>query len=162
LTVIYIDFRPDAGRALIADYISPARRDGRRRKVDVREVLQGVLDLLETGCQWRHLPKDFPPRSTIREYFDRWRHGGTPDHIHETLHVALRGAEDREALPTAAIIDSRTAKSTGKEGLGAGGFGVPSKRFIVGCTLSWIRCNRRLARDAKHLPVSRKPSSSSP
>jgi transposase len=63
------------------------------RTVDVRAVLQGVLYVLETGCQWRHLPKDFPPRSTVWEYFDLWRYDGTLDRIHETLYVALREKE---------------------------------------------------------------------
>ena len=75
----------DAEWALIERHIPPAKRGGRRRAVDVREVLQGVLYVLETGCQWRHLPKDFPPRSTVWEYFDLWRYDGTLDRIHETL-----------------------------------------------------------------------------
>jgi len=77
-----------------------------------------MLYSLETGCQRRHPPKDFPPRSTVREYFDRWRYDGTPDRIHEALYVTLREAEGREASPTAAIIDSRTARSTEKRSPG--------------------------------------------
>ena len=83
----------------------------------MREVVQAMLYILETGCQWRHLPKDFPPRSTVWEYFDLWRHDGTLDRIHETLYLALREAEGREAAPTAAIIDSQTVKSAEKGGL---------------------------------------------
>ena len=109
----------DTEWALIEPHIPPARRGGRRREVDVREVLQGVLYVLETGCQWRHLPKDFPPRSTVWEYFDLWRYDGTLDRIHETLYLALREAEGRDASPTAAIIDSRTAKSAEKGGANA-------------------------------------------
>jgi len=85
----------------------------------MREVVQGMLYVLETGCQWRHLPKDFPPRSTVWEYFDLWRHDGTLDRIHETLYLALREAEGREDAPTAAIIDSQTVKSAEKGGLDA-------------------------------------------
>ena len=107
----------DTEWALIEPHIPPARRGGRRREVDVREVLQGVLYVLETGCQWRHLPKDFPPRSTVWEYFDLWRYDGTLDRIHETLYLALREAEGREASPTAAIIDSQSVKSAEKGGL---------------------------------------------
>ena len=107
----------DAEWALIESHIPPARRGGRRRKVDMREVVQGMLYILETGCQWRHLPKDFPPRSTVWEYFDLWRHDGTLDRIHETLYLALREAEGREEAPTAAIIDSQTVKSAEKGGL---------------------------------------------
>lgn len=106
----------DAEWVLIKDHIPPAKRGGRRREVDVREVLQGVLYVLETGCQWRHPPKDFPPRSTVWEYFDLWRYDGTLDRIHETLYLALREAEGRDVSPTAAIIDGRTAKSAEKGG----------------------------------------------
>lgn len=108
----------DAEWALIAPLIPPAKRGGRRRSIDLREVVQGLLYLLETGCQWRHLPKDFPPRSTVWDYFDLWSYDGTLARIHETLYVALREAEGREASPSAAIIDSQTVKSAEKGGLG--------------------------------------------
>ena len=106
----------DAEWALVEPHIPPAKRGGRKRKVDVRAVLQGVLYVLETGCQWRHLPKDFPPRSTVWDYFDLWSYDGTLDRIHDALYVAMREAEERDASPTAAIIDSRTAKSAEKGG----------------------------------------------
>jgi transposase len=106
----------DAEWALVEPHIPPAKRGGRKRKVDVRAVLQGVLYVLETGCQWRHLPKDFPPRSTVWDYFDLWGYDGTLDRIHEALYVAMRDLEGREGSPTAAIIDSRTAKSAEKGG----------------------------------------------
>jgi len=98
-------------------HIPPAKRGGRKRDVDVREVLQAIVYILETECQWRHLPKDFPPKSTVWDYFDLWSYDGTLDRIHEALYLALREAEDREASPSAAIIDSRTAKSAEKGGL---------------------------------------------
>ena len=119
----------DAEWALIEPHIPPARRGGRRREVNVREVLQGVLYVLETGYQWRHLPKDFPPRSTVWAYFDLWRYDGTLDRIHETLYLALRAAAGRETSPTAAIIDSQTVKSAEKGGLGARKRGtMPARR----------------------------------
>ena len=83
------------------------------------EPVQGLLYILETGCGWRHLPKDFPPRSTVWEYFDLWDYYGTLVRIHETLYLAVREAEGREASPTAAIIDSQTVKSAEKGGLSA-------------------------------------------
>lgn len=106
----------DAEWALIAPMIPPAKRGGRRRTVDLRSVVEGLLYLLETGCQWRHLPKDFPPRSTVWAYFDLWSYDGTLARIHEALYVALREAEGREASPSAAIIDSQTVKSAEKGG----------------------------------------------
>jgi len=107
----------DAEWSLVEPHIPPAKRGGRKRSVEARKVLQGILYVLETGCQWRHLPKDFPPRSTVWDYFDLWSYDGTLDRIHEALYLALREAEGREASPTAAIIDSRTAKSAEKGGL---------------------------------------------
>ena len=106
----------DGEWALVAPHIPPARRGGRWRSVDVRAVLEGLLYLLETGCQWRHLPKDFPPRSTVWAYFDLWRHDGTLERIHAALYARLRTAEGRKAQPSAAILDSRTAKSAEKGG----------------------------------------------
>ena len=107
----------DAEWSLVEPHIPPAKRGGRKRSVEARKVLQGILYVLETGCQWRHLPKDFPPRSTVWDYFDLWSYDGTLDRIHEALYLALREAEGREASPTAAIIDSRTAKSAEKGGV---------------------------------------------
>lgn len=106
----------DAEWALISPLIPPARRGGRRRSVDLRAVVEGLLYVLETGCQWRHLPKDLPPRSTVWAYFDLWSYDGTLARIHEALYVALRKAEGREASPSAAIIDSQTVKSAEKGG----------------------------------------------
>ena len=107
----------DAEWVLIAPLIPPAKRGGRKREVDVREVINGLLYVLETGCPWRHLPKDFPPKSTVHGYFDLWAWDGTLERIHEALYLALRAAEGREASPTAAIIDSQSARSTQKGGL---------------------------------------------
>lgn len=107
----------DAEWALTAGHIPPARRGGRRREVDVREVLQGILCVPETGCQWRHLPGDVPPRSTVWESFDLWRYDGTLDRIHEMLCLAPRGAAGRQASPRAGIIDSQSVKSAEEGGL---------------------------------------------
>jgi len=107
----------DAEWALIAPMIPPAKRGGRKREVNLREVLNGLLYVLETGCPWRHLPKDFPPKSTVHGYFDLWAWDGTLERIHEALYLALREKEGREASPSAAIIDSQSAKSAQKGGL---------------------------------------------
>ena len=97
--------------------IPPARRGGNRRHVDVREVVNGLMYVLSTGCQWRAIPKDLPPRSTVYEYFDLWSWDGTLDRIHDALYVKCREAALREASPTAAIIDSQSVKSAEKGGL---------------------------------------------
>jgi transposase len=72
--------------------------------------------VLSTGCQWRAIPKDLPPRSTVYDYFDLWSWDGTLDRIHHLLFVMCREAVGREASPTAAIIDSQSVKSAEKGG----------------------------------------------
>ena len=63
--------------ALVKPLIPPAKPGGRKRKVDEREVVNGIMYVLSTGCQWRYIPKDLPPRSTLHDYFDRWNYDGT-------------------------------------------------------------------------------------
>ena len=94
--------------------IPPARRGGNRRQVDVREVVNGLMYILSTGCQWRAIPKDLPPRSTLYDYFDLWSCDGTLDRIHDALYAQCRQAASRDASPTAAIIDSQSVKSAEK------------------------------------------------
>ena len=66
----------------VAPLIRPAKHGGRKRKVDVREVVNGIMYVLSTGCQWRYVPKDLPPKSTLFDYFDFWNYGGTLENIH--------------------------------------------------------------------------------
>ena len=72
--------------------------------------------ILSTGCQWASLPKDLPPRSTVNDYFRRWDYDGTLDRLHHALYVKCRELAEREASPTAAIIDSQSVKSAEKGG----------------------------------------------
>ena len=95
----------DAEWALIEPMIPPAKRGGRRREVNVREVLNAIFYVLSTGCQWQALPKDLPPKSTAHSYFMLWDWDGTLERVHHALYVATREREGREASPTAAIID---------------------------------------------------------
>ena len=103
--------------ALVEPLIAPAKRGGNRRHVVVREVVNGLMYILSTGCQWRAIPKDLPPRSTLYDYFDLWGWDGTLDRIHDALYAQCRQAASREARPTAAIIDSQSVKSAEKGGL---------------------------------------------
>jgi transposase len=107
----------DAEWEHIASLIPPAKRGGRKRTVDVREVVNGLMYVLSTGCQWRYVPKDLPPRSTLFDYFDLWTWNGTLDRIHHALYVKCREAMGREASPTACVIDSQSVKSAEKGGL---------------------------------------------
>jgi transposase len=102
--------------AQVEPLIPSARRGGNKRTVSAREVVNGLMYILSTGCQWRAIPKDLPPRSTIHDYFDLWSWDGTLDHMHETLYVKCREQASREASPTAAILDSQSVKSAEKGG----------------------------------------------
>jgi transposase len=83
--------------------IPPAKGGGNKRHVDVREVMNGIMYILRTGCQWRAVPKDLPPRSTLFDYLDLWSYDGTLDRIHHALYMECREQAEREASPTAAI-----------------------------------------------------------
>src|SRR6201997_445007 len=104
----------DGEWALIEPMIPPAKRGGRPRDVNVREALNAIFYVLSTGCQWQALPKDLPPKSTAHSYFMLWDWDGTLERIHHALYVATREREGREASPTAAIIDSQSAKAAQK------------------------------------------------
>ena len=103
--------------AHIEPLIPSAKRGGNKRTVVLREIVNALLYVLSTGCQWRAIPKDLPPRSTVHGYFDLWDWDGTLDRIHEALYVKCREQAGREASPTAAIIDSQSVKSAEKGGL---------------------------------------------
>src|SRR5271169_909366 len=78
--------------------------------------IHGLMYVLSTGCQWRAVPKDLPPKSTIYEYFDLWTYDGILERIHHALFEQCRERARREASPTAATIDSQSVKSAEKEG----------------------------------------------
>lgn len=106
----------DAEWALVEPLIPPGKRGGGKRTVVLREVVNGLMYILSTGCQWRAVPKDLPPKSTLFDYFDLWNWDGTLDRIHHALYVKCREAMAREASPTAAIIDSQSVKGAEKGG----------------------------------------------
>jgi transposase len=93
--------------ALVEPMIPPGRRGGRPRGVNLREVLNAISYVLATGCQWQALP----PKSTAHHYFALWDWDGTLERIHDALCVATREAAGRATSPTAAIIDSQSAKA---------------------------------------------------
>ena len=101
---------------LVELLIPPGKRGGGKRTVIMREVVNGLMYILSTGCQWRAIPKDLPPRSTLYDYFDLWSWDRTLDLIHHELYVKCREAIGREASPTAAVIDSQSVKSAEKGG----------------------------------------------
>ena len=107
----------DAEWALIEPMIPPARHGGRKRSINIREVLNAIFYVLWTGCQWNALPKDLPPKSTAHYYFMLWDWDRTLERIHHARYVAAREQAGREASPTAAIIDSQSAKAAQKGAL---------------------------------------------
>jgi putative transposase len=120
--------------ALIARRFPPRRRLGRPRTSDLRRVVDAILYVLATGCQWRALPSDFPPRSTVQGYFYAWRDTGWWQRIVTALVRRARRALGRKSTPTAAIIDSQSAPTTesgGPRGFDAGKRVHGRKRHIV-------------------------------
>lgn len=97
---------------LIAPHLPPPAECGRRRKTSLREVVNAIFYIAQTGCQWRLLPKEFPPFTTVQRYFYAWRDQGLWQVINHALLMAVREAEGREASPTAGVIDSQSVKTT--------------------------------------------------
>ena len=107
--------------ALVEPHLPPPRKPrGTKAKqqqpIDRREVLNAVLYVLTTGCQWRQLPKDFPPRSTVHDYLMDWRCTGVLARIHHALYMEARELAGRNPTPTLAIVDSQSVKSAEKGG----------------------------------------------
>ena len=130
----YASDMTDAEWALIARRLPRRRRLGRPREVDLRKVLQAILYILSTGCQWRALPKEFPPYSTVQGYFYAWRDTGRWQKIVTALVRRARRKLGRKPRPTAAVIDSQSAPTTqagGPRGYDAGKRIYGRKRHIV-------------------------------
>ena len=104
----------DGEWALVEPFIPPAKRGGRKRTVDLREVVNGIFYVLATGCQWRALPRDLPPKSTAHDYLSLWAWDGTLRRLHHALFVQAREQAGKEASPTVAIVDSQSVKGAEK------------------------------------------------
>src|SRR6185295_964608 len=102
----------DAEWALIAPHMPAVKRLGRPRETELLSVLDAILYIARTGCQWRMLPKDFPPFTTVQGYFYDWRNDGLFEKINFELLLQTREAAGREASPTAGVIDSQSVKTT--------------------------------------------------
>jgi len=111
---VYPSDLTDAQWALIAPLLPPAEPGGRDREVDLREVLNGILYLLRSGCSWRMLPHDLPPWGTVHYYYRRFRLDGTWFKLHEHLRANVRVGAGRHPHPSAAILDRQSVKTTKK------------------------------------------------
>lgn len=131
----------DAQWKFLKRFIPPSCRRGRKIAYDRRAVLNAIFYLLRTGCQWRMLPKEFPPWKTVYQIFYRWRLNGIWEQIHEALRERVRRKEGRKPKPSAAIIDSQTVKTTevgGPKGYDGGKKINGRKRHIVVDTLGLL------------------------
>jgi putative transposase len=125
----------------IKDFFPPPKAAGRPREVDFREVVNAILYLVFTGCQWRFLPREYPRWRTVYGYFQQWQQDGTWYRAHETLRANLRRKQGRHKHPTAGALDSQSVKTTavpGPRGFDAGKKIMGRKRHILVDTLGLV------------------------
>ena len=115
--LVYASDTTDAEWLLLSFFVPARCRVGRPREVDLRAVMNAILYILATGCQWRALPKNFPPRSTVQYYFYIWRDQRLWRRINLALVRRARQAMGRDSVPSAGVIDSQSAKTTESGGL---------------------------------------------
>src|SRR5438128_8752349 len=102
----------DAEWAMIEPRLPQRNRLGRPPKTEPRNIVNALLYIVRTGCQWRQLPREFPPYTTVQHYFYAWRDSGVLERINFELLLQAREAAQREPSPSAGVIDSQSVKTT--------------------------------------------------
>ena len=111
---------------IVEPLIPAAKHGGRKRTVNIRNVLNAIFYVTKGGIQWEMLPKDFPPMSTVYWYFAQWKRDGTIEKIHDKLRKIIRITENKKPEPTAGSIDSQSNKTT-EEARSSKGFDAGKK-----------------------------------
>jgi transposase len=124
----------DAEWAQVCRFVPAPKPGGRPAKHERREIVNGLLYVARTGCQWRAMPHDLPPWGTVQWYFRVWKADGTLDRLMAELRGDLRAAEGRPRQPSAAVIDSQSVKTTEKGGPAAT---TAARRSRAASGISW-------------------------
>lgn len=138
---VYSTDLEDSQWKILSRLIPQAKKRGRPIVYDRRRIVNAILYVIRSGCQWRLLPKDFPPWKTVYQIFYRWRLSGVWEKVHDALRVKVRQQDGRKPQPTAAVIDSQSVKTTevgGPKGYDAGKQVNGRKRHLIVDTLGLL------------------------